>query len=63
MPLVGLTVPPAVGLALTVSVWVGRISKLAVTVALAVPMVKVVGLAVVLETELPAPDTVQLLNL
>jgi hypothetical protein len=42
---------------------VGRRVKLAVTVASAVPMVKVVVLAVVLETELPAPDTVQLLNL
>ena len=37
--------------------------KLAVTVALAVPIVNVVVLVEVLETELPAPDTVQLLNL
>ena len=61
MPPLVLTDPPAV--ALTVRVWVGMAVKLAVTVALAVPMVKVVVLAVVLETELPVPDTVQLLNL
>jgi hypothetical protein len=34
--------------------------KLAVTVALAVPIVKVVGLAVVLERLAPVPDTDQL---
>ena len=51
--------PPNEGAALTVRVWVDLAVKLAVTVALPVPMVKVVVVAVELESAASVPDTVQ----